>query len=55
MEQLHGLLISHKQPKLGFSQSDFTIFHSIIYPLEIKDRKSLRNVLDGKALKITFH
>ena len=39
----------HKEPKLRFTESDFTIFHSIIYPVEIKVRKSLRNVLEQSA------
>ena len=39
----------HKEPKLRFTESDFTIFHCIIYPVEIKVRKSLRNVLEQSA------
>ena len=34
--QLHGLLMWDKQPKLRFSQSEFKILRSIIYPLEKK-------------------
>ena len=35
-----------KQPKLRFSQLEFKILHSIIYTLEKKSRKPLRDVLE---------
>ena len=52
--QLHGLLMSDKQPKLRFTQSEFKFFRRIIYPLERKDRNSLRDVLEQND-KVTIH
>ena len=40
--QLHGLLMWDKRPKLRLTSSKFKILHSIIYPLERKERKSMR-------------
>ena len=38
----------------SFTQSEFKILNSVVYTLERKDKKSLRDFIDQNA-KVTFH